>query len=41
VHLCTRREDDEEEVEFQLKWQLAEVDDEDEPDEGDTEVSPG
>ena len=32
------REDDEEEVEFQLKWQLAEVDDEEEPDDGDTEV---
>ncbi len=32
------REDDEEEVEFQLKWQLAEVDDEDQPDDGETEV---
>ena len=32
------REDDEEEVEFQLKWHLAEVDDDDEADNGETEV---
>lgn len=32
------REDDQEEVEFQLTWQLAEVEDEDEADDGETEV---
>ncbi len=32
------REDDEEEVEFQLKWQLADMDDDDEADDGETEV---
>ena len=32
------REDDEEEVEFQLKWQIAKVEDEDESDDGGIEV---
>ena len=32
------REDDEEEVEFQLKWRIADVDDEDQADGGEPEV---
>ena len=32
------RDDDEEEVEFQLKWRLAQVDNEDDVDNGETEV---